>query len=460
MTTCRGLVLVAALAIGCAPLACGGRTPPATPGAPAAAAASTTLYPLPDVPAALNASAELRAQHAEAWRRFQAGDSRGATRLFTDVLKKAPAFYPADTGLGFVQLAARQYKAASARFTVATTANDRYVPAWIGQSDALLGLNRDADAIAAMEKVLTLDPKRETVRTRLDLVRFRLTQSLLENGRKARAAGRIDEAEAQFEQALRQSPTSTMILHDLAVTELAAKKLDEAETHARRVTELDARDADGQATLGSVLEARGKYREAAAAYARAAAIDPRPEWRDRSADLREKAELAALPASFAQLPAASSVTRAETAAFIGIRLEALVAAAPRRTTDIATDVRTHWAAPWILPVTRAGIMSIYPNHTFQPAATVRRGDLAAMVASLLRLAGASRPADLARWQAARPRFVDLAPAHVSYPAVALAVGAGAMSADSSGRFDANRLATGADLEAAIRRVAQLAPRQP
>ena len=105
-------------------------------------------------------------------------------------------------------------------------------------------------------------------------------------------------------------------------------------------------------------------------------------------------------------------------------------------------------------------MSIYANHTFQPAAAVRRGDLAAMVAALLRIVGAGRPADLARWQAARPRFSDLSAAHVSYPAVALAVGAGAMSADSSGRFDPSRLATGADLATAVRRVAQLSGREP
>jgi tetratricopeptide (TPR) repeat protein len=461
MIPARRLAMTVAIATASLAYAgCASHPPSAPTSATATPAPAAAAYPTPDIPAALNVTPDVRAQHTDAWRKFQNGDTRGASRAFADILKKVPGFYPAQTGLGFVELSGRQYKSASARFTTATTANDRYLPAWIGQADALLGLNRDADAVVAMEKVLALDPRRETVRTRLDLVRFRLTQSLLESGRKARAAGRFDDAEQQLQQALRQSPDSTMILHDLTLTEVAAKRFEDAEAHARRATELEPRDAEGQATLASVLEARGKYREAAAAYARAAAIDPRPEWRSRSADLREKAELAALPASFSQLPTASSVTRAEVAAFIGIRLDALIEAAPRRMTDIATDVRTHWAAPWILPVTRAGVMTIYPNHTFQPAATVRRGDLAAMVAALLRLAGANRPAELARLQAAKPRFTDLSAAHVSYPAVALAVGAGAMSADGAGRFDPNRLATGADLDAAVRRVSQLSARQP
>ena len=459
MTSSRGreiavVMLVAALcSAGCA-------SQPVSAPKPVVAAAPATTYPMPDIPAGLATVPGVRTQHAEAWRQFQNGDVRGASRVFADLLKQSPGFYPAEAGLGFVELAARHYKNASARFATATAANDRYLPAWIGQADALLGLNRDAEAIAAMEKVLALDPRREAVRTRLDLVRFRLTQSLLENGRRARSAGRFDEAEQQFQQALRQSPDSTMILHDLTLTEVASKRFEDAETHARRATEIEPRDAEWQAMLATVLEARGKLREASAAYGRAVALDPRPEWRTKAADLREKAELAALPASFAQLPSASSVTRAEVAAFIGIRLDAVIEAAPRRVPDIATDVRTHWAAPWILPVTRAGVMSIYANHTFQPAAAVRRGDLAAMVAALLRIVGAGRPADLARWQAAKPRFSDLSAAHVSYPAVALAVGAGAMSADSSGRFDPSRLATGADLATAVRRVAQLSGREP
>jgi Flp pilus assembly protein TadD len=446
------LVIAAAVQLACT------SHPPAA-GRPATPAPATT-YPTPDVPAGLAVPPEVRAQQADAWRRFQAGDARGASRVFGDLLKRTPTFYPAAAGLGFVELTARQYKNASAHFGMATAANDRYLPAWVGQAEALLGLNRDADAIVAMEKVLALDPRREAVRSRLDLVRFRLTQSLLEGGRRARGAGRYDEAEQQLSQALRLSPESTIILHDLALTEVAAKRFEDAEGHARRAADLEPRDAESQAFLGTVLEARGKLREAAAAYAKAVALDPKPDWRAKTVTLREKAELAALPASFAELPSAPSLTRGEVAAFIGIRLESIIDAAPRRVSDIATDVRSHWAAPWILPVTRAGVMTIYPNHTFQPAAAVRRGDLAAIAASLLRIVGAARPADLARWQAVKPRFADLPVTHVSYPVAALAVGAGAMSADPAGRFEPSRPATGADLDAAVKRIGQLAPRQP
>jgi Tfp pilus assembly protein PilF len=438
--------LAAIVAAGCA----------SNPPAARPPAAVVLDYPMPDVPASLVVAPDVRSQYLTAWQQLRTGDTRGSSRVFTALLKRDPRFYPAQAALGFAQLAARQYKNANAQFTAALAANDRYLPAWIGQVDASLGLKRDADAMTAMEHVLALDPTREAVRRRLDLVRFRRTQALIEAGRDARQAGHLDEAARQLQDALALSPRSTMILHELSLVEVAAERYDDAETHARRAVALEPRDAEWQAALGGVLEARGRYRDASAAYARAAALDPRPEWRTRSADLREKAELDALPANFAQLSAAPSVTRAEVAAFVGIRLESLVSGAPRHITEVATDVRTHWAAPWILPVTRAGVMRVFPNHTFQPAAIMRRTDLAAVIAELVRIAGAGRRGDLARWQAARPRFTDLPSTHVSYRDVALAVASGAMTADAAGRFQPTSPASGADLDAAVRRVGQLA----
>jgi hypothetical protein len=145
------------------------------------------------------------------------------------------------------------------------------------------------------------------------------------------------------------------------------------------------------------------------------------------------------------------------AALIGDRLESVLQRAPRRNA-IVTDVRGHWAESWILQVTQAGVMDVSPNHTFQPANAIRRIDLAQVVAQLLPLVLAGRPADLNRWKASRPRFVDLPSTNVYYPSAALAVSAGAMKTQDGDRFASTRPATGADVLAAITRVEQLAGR--
>lgn len=433
--------------------ACAPKAPPAAAGAP-----RFPNYPTLDVPPALKPLPRVRDGHARGWERLQAGDLRAATREFTAVLTQAPDFYPSETGLGFTLLADRQFRPASARFNSALAKDNRYLPAWIGQAEAQLGLANDAEAVIAMERVLAIDPKREAIRSRLELVRVRQVQALLETGRRARQSGRHDEARNLLERALTLSPTSTLILSELALAEVGDGALSAAETHARRAVQLEASNGETHAVLGAVLESAGKFREAAASYARALAIDPRPEWRGKVTSLRERADMAALPAEFGDLASLTSVTRAHVAAVMGIRLGSSIDTAPRRVTAVATDVRGHWAATWILPLIQAGIMDVQPNHTFQPSAIVRRGDLAQVVSRLVPLVAADRTAELTRWRAARPTFSDLAVANLFYRAAALAVASGAMAVDDADRFQPTRPATGPELSAVVARLQQLTGR--
>ena len=74
--------------------------PPAAPGAP-----RFPDYGLPGIPATLAADARTRQEHEDAWARLQAGDLRRARTEYADLLKRLPAFYPAETALGYVELA-------------------------------------------------------------------------------------------------------------------------------------------------------------------------------------------------------------------------------------------------------------------------------------------------------------------------------------------------------------------
>ena len=426
---------------------------PATIGAPRYAE-----FPTPDVPAALGAPAERVARHEAAWRRLQAGDLTTAEREFTAILREDAAFYPAATGLGFTALARRDFRRASTQFAAATAANDGYLPAWLGQVEARLGQDDDRGAIAALERVVALDAQNERARTRLDLVRLRHVQALIDGARRARASGRTDDAIAGLEQARALSPASAVVFRELALTHQARQSLDEAETHARRAIELATDDAEAHALLGAILEAKGDATGAAAAFAAAAKIDPRPAWVDRAERLREKAATDTIPAEFRALPSAATVTRGQLAALIGMRLEPVLAGAPKRPAAIATDVRGHWAEAWIQAVTQAGVMDVYPSHTFQPEVHVRRSDLANVVSDLLALIGARQPSDLAAWRAARPRFIDLPVSNVFYPSAALAVSAGVMKTADGSRFGSTLPATGADVVAAVTRLEQLAGR--
>ncbi len=65
----------------------------------------------------------------------------------------------------------------------------------------------------------------------------------------------------------------------------------------------------------------------------------------------------------------------------------------------------------------------------------------------------ARADESARGERSRPSFADVAPGNAFYAPSALAVSAGAMAADATGRFEPTRPATGAEVLAALARIA-------
>ena len=120
-----------------------------------------------------------------------------------------------------------------------------------------------------------------------------------------------------------------------------------------------------------------------------------------------------------------------------------------------TDVRNHWAAPWIMASVRAGVMSAYPNHTFAPRGVVRRLELAEAASRVLGLIETRRPTLGRQWRAARPRIGDLPASHLGYPAAAMAAAADVMPLDG-GFFRPTRLVTGSEALDVIHRLEVLA----
>jgi S-layer family protein len=86
---------------------------------------------------------------------------------------------------------------------------------------------------------------------------------------------------------------------------------------------------------------------------------------------------------------------------------------------------------------------------------VRRSDLAQVSSQLINALAGVHPADVAGWKAARPKLDDVPAGHLSYRAIAVAVTAGVMTVDDTGKFWPSRPATGAELIAAVSRLKQL-----
>ena len=212
--------------------------------------------------------------------------------------------------------------------------------------------------------------------------------------------------------------------------------------------------------LGDALLAQNDFEGAARAYAAAQAIDATPEIAAKLEAVRERADFARLPAEDHAIPSLPEVTRGDVAAAFGIALADLLGAERGRSGVLVTDVRSHWAATWILAVVRAGVMEPLPNHTFQPEQPVRRVDLAQIASRVLALIAARRPGSAAGWQSAAVKTSDVSPSHPTYPAVSQAVAAGVLPLNGD-VFAPSRPVSGAELMAAVDRLHALTgdPRQ-
>jgi tetratricopeptide (TPR) repeat protein len=388
------------------------------------------------------------------WQYLQLDDFRNAEREFSAALKQQPSFYPAEAGLAYLALARGSEKDAAERFERALKVEPAYVPALIGRGQALLELDRTGDALASFEAALARDSSLTALRTRVDVLRLSVMQDMLARAKAAADARRWDEAKAAYQRAISASPESAFLYRELAFVEQRAGQTADALEHYRRAVQLDAADARSLAAIGGLLEGQGDVVGALSSYERARAIDPAEVPESVVARLREAVKLSRLPAEYRAIPSETSLTRAQMASLIGVRLEPLIAKA-RPQQVIITDIRNHWAQPWIVPVVRAGIMDTLPNYEFEPARGVRRGEFAATVSRLLTLIGALKPQLAKKWASAQVKIADVPPAHLSYPAVSLAVASGVMPL-SGANFDLLRPVSGAEAMEVIGRLEVLA----
>src|SRR5204862_4496611 len=120
------------------------------------------------------------------WAFLQSGDLNDAEREFVAAMRTAPAFYPAETSLGYVALARKDAKAALPHFDRALELNPAGDAAtFVGRGQALLALNREPDALAAFDSAIAADPSLSDLRRRVEVLRFRGVEQGIAQARQA-----------------------------------------------------------------------------------------------------------------------------------------------------------------------------------------------------------------------------------------------------------------------------------
>ena len=407
----------------------------------------------PTVPADYAGSAAARG-HEEAWTYFQAGDLATAEARYASVLDDTPSFYPAAAGLGWLSLARGDDDAAVAHFERATADAPTYLSALVGHGEALLGLSRPVDALRSFEAALEEDPGLTDVRRMVEELRFTIVSDRLATARDAASAGRFAEATAAYDEVIASSPDSAFLHVEIGRVEQQRGDLAAALVHAQRASEIDMFTADAWLLEGELHEARGDLDAALTAYERAESAGASEETARNVDRIYELMRVAELPPEVGEIPSTSEVTRGDLAVLIGVRLPDLLAdAAGRRV--IITDTRDHWGSQWIQSVADAGLMDVRAASRFEPAGSVRRSDLADVVAAVMDLieeATASGPL-------APPgslRFTDMQANHLSFASATRAVAAGMIDLLDNDTFQPSRVVTGAEAVDVVARLAELA----
>jgi tetratricopeptide (TPR) repeat protein len=438
--TIAGVALIAVLAGACAPRV----TVPPVPTGPRY---PDFVYPAP--PARVG-DERTRTRHDAAWRWLQLGDLRTAEDEFAAVLTQSPAFFPAAVGWGYVLVAGGKPKDALVRFEQAVRQAPRYAPALAGRAEALLAAGQREQALVAFEAALSVDGSLADIRRRVDVLKFDRVRERVASAKRLADAGRLEEARQAYEEAISASPESAFLYRDLGMVELRQSALDAAIGHLRKSVLLDPSDMRAHLALVEALEKRGDVEGATGALERAYALEPSDALKQRLDRSRERAEVSSLPADYAAIVRLPQVTRGDLAALLGVRLRSVITANRNRTSVVATDIRGHWASTWIVSVTRAGLMDVFPNHTFQPRAVVRRADVAEVVSRALTISGAA----VSGPPRGRVPIGDVGVDHLHYAEISLAVAAGVLALEGT-LFRPSRVVSGQEAIDVVQRLERL-----
>jgi tetratricopeptide (TPR) repeat protein len=453
----RGFARLSLLVLAMVAGACAARTPAPLP---AVSAPKFPEFMQPPIPRSLAGYPAAVTSQQRGWQFLQAGDFKNAEREFKLALSITPQFHPAETALGYLELARKQPSDALPHFERALAGDPREVSALVGGGLAFLALNRESDALFAFESATAVDPGLTDIKRRVEVLRFRGLGQDLAAARQAAADGKLDEAARAYASAIASSPDSPFLYRELAGVERRQGNADAALADFRKAMALDPTDASSGVGVGDLLAERGDLEGAEKAYSDSLLLEPSDAVDAKLEAVRARIELARLPPEYRAIDTAAQITRGDLAALIGVRLAPLVQSGRRRDAVVVTDARNHWANTWIMAVVRAGIIEPYDNHTFQPRAVVRRTDLALAMSRLLQRVAAANPAQGRGWESARLKFADLSTGHLAYPAASMAVAAGVMKTGADNAFQPASPVSGAEAVAAISRVEQLAGPQP
>jgi len=370
-----------------------------------------------------------------AWANVLSGSAAAAERQFLKLALQHPGLPAPETGVAFARLRGGRVAAAGHGFQAVLNRHPAYVPALVGAATSARRLGDAEGALGLLRRAEAASPQDPVVRRRLAEVKLQITERRMAAARAAAETGQTEQATLEYRWALEAAPEVGGVRVELANLFVAGGQIPEA------IATLEADPAEDRQVLlrlGELLSETGERARALDAYRRILTRDPKDgDALAKALDLRRTIELLQMPEEYRRIESAARITRADLAALLSVKVTALSRLpAGEGEPQVAIDISGSWAREHIVRLLAFEIMDLYPNHTFQPAAIVRRGELARAVGRIL---------DLARWpvSTALP-LTDMSYNNLFYDAAVRAVGAGLMDLTPGGAFEGWRPVSGRD----------------
>lgn len=400
-----------------------------------------------EAPSGLPASS--RAAFERGWQSVREGHLDAAVSDIESLARRYEEKPEVATAAAFLDLRLGKGADAERRFRAALQTDPDFGPA---QSGYFLVALQSGDEERAFERLLRLEksfPQHELVDRYGTTLRVNVAESRLALARDQMRERRYEEAAAAYLKALEVAPEAGSLYLEAAGAELEAGYPERAVIHARRAMELEPQNADAHRALGEASYRAGDLAGAARAFASASALRPDDTALRSRLDSVEKAlRETTFPEEYAEIRDAERLTREQLAALLYVDLREAFEASTASENVVATDVSDSWASEYIFRTARAGVLEVFPNHTFRPNGFVNRLDLATALSRALENLAPDVYGN-ARGFSASQEFADLSRENPGYGAASLAVSFGLMAPGEGGVFDPWRIVSGAEAASAV-----------
>jgi len=393
----------------------------------------------PTAPASL--SSEDRATFEQGWQALLTGDLETSARLLEGLGRQHRDNPSLDAAIGYLELRMGNRQTAENRFVVALEKEPKMSAAQVGWFLTALAVDHEEAAFERLRLLSRDHPGDPLVTEYMPTLQLKLAETKLQEARSLRHDKKYREAADVYRQALKIAPEASGLAVEVAEVELAAGEPRLAAEHAAQAIALEPRNIEAYRLRGDALREMGDLELALENYRQAMLRSPD----DNSlAALYQQTKRAfdreSLPSQYFSIAESPKLSREQLAALLFVKLRPAFGDAPGGASVIATDIGDSWARQFIREVVAAGILQVYPNHTFQPRALVTRGDLAVALSGAV---GALAPGAFPT-ETPQVAIADVFPSNLNYGPVALAISLGFLSLDSSGRFNPQQFVAGAE----------------